>query len=907
MLIFMRTSPTTIRLIILLFIALGFVSCKKEANVSTTQNTQPVLEQKESMQTSAESEISKEVSDAPLEGHELGEQVEEPAIIPYDIFHTDFHSSYLRDPLSFSSIPTQGITTGKTAVVASKVAKLYPPEAFEVDQWGTASIKEDLMNGTSVPLGTLIQITGERLQGDAYSGMFEFERNYNYFYPVTVNGKSGYIFGADLYMSTKEDESSNILQNQITAELYRTNGRFDKFYAIAGYKEVETQVKTSLQNNMLAIQQTAPQDYPNPDDMIYLYNNLKDNGYSIFITTDLASHSQHLIFDRMLQHTEEVIFTPRLLKITDDFIDALEKNTDAPEPHKQNAIMYFQVAQALLRAAPEKKESDDWDRQVEYKEKNLEEILQDYPQPVVDNVKLIMEASGDKDAIFGNAEDFSQYKPRGHYTKNGILKAYFRANMWYGRMHFVIAQSDFDSNTNELTRKMEPVALLIVDTVRKNPELYSEWTQLADPITDLIGLSDDLGFSDVLPLWTQQKVENFSDWSSDLKNLQDFMKLCHEKLRPPAIQGNSVWTGPSEGWRFLGQRFTWDSYIHDRITPPRLEGNLPGYEDTLALPSGLHISKVFGSVWADKTLEKTQYSKITGLKKRLYELQKEFASNDEVFWNQTYYNQVLNQIRTQAIFEQGSGFYFTQSPLWGLKVQLSALGTWAELRHDTILYVKQSYAERGGGGDIEPTFRTEPIPLPINYIEPNIPFWKASLASVKGLQDVYNRYNLLDSENKRALESLSEVYQKALDIAEKEAKDEAITEEENKWIATVSFLLGRLVLIYNSGDVITDYNQLKMACIADVFTNSEIELCLETAVGTPYRLYIPLNDGQGGKRISVGYGFSYYEFAQAQSNRLSDEEWKEVVYAKDANLSQYIPEWLDKNYILTPDVKSFEY
>ena len=62
-------------------------------------------------------------------------------------------------------------------------------------------------------------------------------------------------------------------------------------------------------------------------------------------------------------------------------------------------------------------------------------------------------------------------------------------------------------------------------------------------------------------------------------------------------------------------------------------------------------------------------------------------------------------------FEPGAGFYFTETPAWGAKALLSAHGTWAELRHDTILYVKQVYgAEMSGGGDWEPTWRVEPIP-----------------------------------------------------------------------------------------------------------------------------------------------------------------------------------------------------
>jgi hypothetical protein len=83
-----------------------------------------------------------------------------------------------------------------------------------------------------------------------------------------------------------------------------------------------------------------------------------------------------------------------------------------------------------------------------------------------------------------------------------------------------------------------------------------------------------------------------------------------------------------------------------------------------------------------------------------------------------------------------------------------------------------------------------------------------------------------------------------------------------------------------------------MALVADVFTAAEQNLVLESAVGIPYRLYIPLNDKQGGKRIAVGYGFSYYEFTQPISNRLNNEQWKAIVYTDNFDMKNYHPFWM---------------
>ena len=38
--------------------------------------------------------------------------------------------------------------------------------------------------------------------------------------------------------------------------------------------------------------------------------------------------------------------------------------------------------------------------------------------------------------LLAYGEDYSQYLPRGHYTRTDPLKAYFKSMMWYGRMTF---------------------------------------------------------------------------------------------------------------------------------------------------------------------------------------------------------------------------------------------------------------------------------------------------------------------------------------------------------------------------------------------------------------------------------------------------------------------------------------
>ena len=892
-----------IMMTLLAFCAAGLVSCKKKEAAAE----EPVVE-------------TPQLEEAPApQAEEAAPAVQTGASgIQFDFkplsgdYHTDAHAAYLKDPFAFKAFEKNDSPAKSYKLVASNEAQLYSADAFSFEKKNAeydgddtvrATLKDpENVKGEPIPIGTILEYKDERIRsgGDEWYemsyGFFLFQDNYNWFYKVSWDGKEGYVFGADLYNVYFNAEDYATLQ--MYSQLYKSGGKLEDFYAYAGTNPLAPGVQESLENARLAIQKTKPGEiWLRTDDLIDAYQDIPSTS-PMFVTTDLFSHSQHRIFDTLLQDTEENYFAPRLLTLTQKFIAALSERTDVPDDIKEKAVAYFQVPELVLRSAPQKvPDEDSWRNEYKYVEPDLSSFINEYSEGVRADYKQVMEASGAETALFHTIEDFSQYKPRGHYTKNGILEAYFRAQMWYGRIHFTIAQSTNPENRRE-SLIMEPIALFIIDTVKDRPDLYTEWQALFDPITTLIGMSDDLGFSDVLPLWKEQGIADFGSWVSSTDNIYAIMELFNQNLRPPLISGNTGVSdkqgNPPMGWRFMGQRFTYDSYVHQQVCAPRLY--------VRDLVRGLDVMRAFGSNVADHIFAQTDYiepeSEEGGyqggqeLKRILDKNMAFFDSQDDDFWTQTYYNNVLAQIRTQARFEAGAGYYFTESPLWNVKALNSAHSTWAELRHDTILYVKQVYAERAGGDDMDPTFRTLPLPVPASYIEPNLPFYSYSLRSVQKLYECFDSFGLLDDAARSKLVGLVELYGKALEIATLESKDQPVTPEDNLWIRTVSKKLALLVKPgYDS--YVDDADQLKMACVADVYTSAG-GTCLEVGVGIPYRLYVPLNDGQGGKRIAVGYVPSYYEFYGPQSNRMSDEEWKAIVYAEPVkDMKDYEPFWIE--------------
>jgi len=874
-------------------IGLTYTTCKKSEKSSDTQETESgsvTQSPSNSNDSSNDSNFTPYEFERTQVLNKINPIDEKPLSLP---FSTSAHSKYLGDPLAFINIPDGGIPNGNTAVVGSDVCLFYPVASIS-----SMADLDKLPNGEKIPFATIIPL-GDKLtcKNSEYNEMYKFQGNLNFFYKTTWQGKQGIVFGSDLYGIDDSNE-----KNRMNALLYKDNGSFNAFYPVTGYDAIREDIQKELMTNGLAFQEVKQSEYyltvTTPDDMISLYME-RNKITPVFITTDLAAHANHLVFDKLLQYCEEEYFFPQLVKVINNYIKDIEqKKGQIPDAVYNTSILYFQTAQALLSLAPQRMESDDYGKTIVYKDVNAAQVLRNYPQQVVKEIEQMNNASGfNQSAVFpGMKEDYSQYKVRGHYTKNGVLGAYFRALMWFGRINFNLGGEE-SGDAREAAKKLAPAALFITDITENSPEIKKLWQSLFDPITEIIGSSDDISFYELAPLWNKIKGAGFMQWYNDSAKLETFVSKDYKELRPPAISGSSLFKGvhdgnsaPEErfaptGWRLFGQRYTLDSEIHHFVSPPRLF--------LRDMVSGLDIMKVFGSKAADRFLKASDYTKYPGLEKALNSLQQNMTNIKDDYWFSTYYTNILYQIRTQALFENGAGFYFTEKPGWNLKAMNSAHGTWAELRHDTILYVKQSYAENAGGGDWEPTFRTKTLPKPVPYIEPNVPFWITSAIGIQKLYLILDKYDFLDESSAGVLGGMHGIFVHAAEISKLEADDKEVLVTDLKWIETVPNTLARLVLaLLGRSDYIDDKDSLRMALVADVFTNAETELVLETAVGIPYRLYIPLNDKQGGKRIAIGYGFSYYEFPHPMSKRLNNEQWKAIVYSASPNMKEYLPSWM---------------
>jgi hypothetical protein len=297
---------------------------------------------------------------------------------------------------------------------------------------------------------------------------------------------------------------------------------------------------------------------------------------------------------------------------------------------------------------------------------------------------------------------------------------------------------------------------------------------------------------------------------------------------------------------------------------------------------------MLGSPVADELLQK--YDGIPKYADQLGKLRGEFNEYPPAIWSQNLYWCWINALRP-LVQEKGQGYpYFMRGRKWATKGLMTSVGSWTELKHDTFLLSKQSYAEMGEGEDEE---IPKPPPQPKSYVEPDIEFFNRLVYLVDRTKTRFAGMGLLPAEYEKKLGIFYDQLVNLRSIAQKELLNGGITVEEYESMLLFAQTISPIILPEDAGDVIEDrYKQ--MALVTDTHTDaSPADMkALEDAVGAPQRIYVSVKDNSGGSRICVGYVYSVYEFAQPLTNRLTDEKWKEMVYAKNRKpLESKEPAW----------------
>lgn len=621
------------------------------------------------------------------------------------------------------------------------------------------------------------------------------------------------------------------------------------------------------------------------DQMYAVYEENRSAGRPTFVTSDSVLHTTHVLFDYTLRAAESRRLDGTLRQLTGRMFDRMstllaeelkKRYIIAPPPYGYDRVTaYFGVAQKLL--APETK-------------------LPPAIAPLVEKeVALITAHAGEAmSPIMGVTEDYTQYTPRGHYTHNERLTRYFRAMMWYGRAGFPI--SGEKSPGTPLTRDgMRANALAGILLSRQLEAVDSPavrmpgvptinlWRSVYNPTVFLVGQSDDL----TPPEYSRISHDIFGEtlpggWVPQAQADTDRFIAAAIALRPPKIiGGDQAGRTPPVSLRLFGQRFTADSAILQRLVAP----NVPGR----TMPSGLDVMAALGSPAAEKLLyDRGEFRNVT-YSDAMSRLRVEFNARDDA-GQTTAYDYWLHVLRALAgdrssLGQFPAGYPGTARPAWWgdqawMAKQLNTgLGSWAELRHDTILYVKQSYAPREAQA-VEPS--------PIVYVEPVPQVYAALIRLLSATRDGLTAQGVFPAELGTNYDDMTRLLRALLRIStqetltaeeQKTARVDKPTADDFKRAADIGATLRRVETLPTPLRAeITGDEDAKAVLIADVHTDPTTGRVLEVAVGRVLTVIVPVPDA---KPATDAYGpiFSYYEFTQPMADRLTDADWQQRIDA----------------------------
>ncbi len=487
-------------------------------------------------------------------------------------------------------------------------------------------------------------------------------------------------------------------------------------------------------------------------------------------------------------------------------------------------------------------------------------------------------------SLFGQQRDvdFSQFKPRGHYAGDSRLEPYFRSMIWLGRTDFRFLQFDTSAAgaPPRFFRRQFLDALLLAQLTEDDGRLVA-WQELDGVLRGFVGESDNMTVADFPALRTTTGTAT----SALLATLPDdvlakalldggfgIQRIASQILLVPPQGANAPL---DRVFLFFGQRFVVDSQVLSDVVFDRVRG-----EPKRMLPNPLDVA--FGALGnnAAAPLLATELATYPNYPAALHDVRRLVDLHGDDFWGASLYGAWLSALRgmsvpggdpTRAV---GLPAVMKTEP-WARRVVNTQLASWAELRHDTLLYAKQSYTA------------VPSCDFPDAYVDPYPEAWAGIVRLAKlgqaiapavplsaGRSDIANYFARVES----TATTLGA-------MAQAERAGQPLTAEQlafiNQAVEEVTSSAGCVQTVNPTGW----YPQLFLnrsdaqktdPTIADVHTDPADGNVLHVATGLPRLMYVTV-DGCNGPRAYAGVVSSYFEQTTGNLQRLTDMDWSKQV------------------------------
>ena len=607
------------------------------------------------------------------------------------------------------------------------------------------------------------------------------------------------------------------------------------------------------------------------------------NDLPVFVSTDAIMYAYHVSYDRILRDVELGYLIDKvdnvLMSLRNVFPQIVAEYSSMPEMIQKLMDVDFHLTVGLKLIG--------------------ESVSPYYPQnnARVDTViNKIMEANGfSTDTLFSSncvSQDWSQFKPRGHYDSDEFpqLREYFRTMMWLGRIQMYLIKPSMpdpfcgDQSFADVQRQI--IDANIVYELFDLAGVHSDFEDIENILQFFVGKQDNVTLDNMgymrnavqittaSQLLDSVKVEEFQD---TLRNQSfAYQLILSQILSGNPMAGDSV--VPASSFLLFGQRFVDDSYVTASVVYDRVP-MLPGGICRL-FPSALDPMFVMGNNAAAQLLvpEIDYYHYATNLAALRYL----FDSFPPTYWDSSMYKRWLYMIKTLNPPENRTGLpgFMHTAAYWQEKLN-TQLSSWAELRHDNLLYAKQSYTG---------------VPVcsyPYSYVEP-FPEMYASLKNAGAAgYNYFQNINFLDPGIKFYILDYFSNLQAACDtlknISQKELEDTPLTEQE------INFLKNMMFQVDTYSGIAYDGWYPKMIYRDDEYGNEGV-MSANYIVADIHTTPADCGGGMGGWITHVGTGpvdagvfiakipggeecafigpvLSYREYVSDNWLRLTDDEW----------------------------------
>jgi hypothetical protein len=628
--------------------------------------------------------------------------------------------------------------------------------------------------------------------------------------------------------------------------------------------------------------------------MTYALHDIYGKDLPVFVTTDAILHALHDSYDKILRDLEMQVMRQNLAQFLDALSAAFPQlverygGNSSLKQSLEDLDLYITMARSLLagaQLAPQYTSAD-----------------------AVGTVwKAVQEEKMVQMPLFSERPrklDFSQFTVRGHYSLDTFVKylgPYFKCMMWLGRTDFLLtpppAYDEAPWSRDEL-RRMGMDALLLNELMdRSGQRVLLEQNDRI--ITFLVGESDNLTPAELAGIVRDRNLAG-ADALLDNTVFDAFQKALY--ATPEAgqrILSDFFIMDPFAGkpdplpvsFRLMGQKFIIDSYIFSNVVYDRIVNN--GQKVWRPLPDPLDAMFVLGNDDALPLL-KTQLDKYK-YSSQLSALRYLADSYDDDFWGVSLYNTWLSALRTLNAPKDPNGFpYFMRTAAWRQEKLNTQLASWSQLRHDNLLYAKQSYT----GGTL--------CSYPHSFVEPYPEFYKRIALFAEKANDFFSTF---PGENwrvglvKQYFPRLRDTMIKLEAISRKELNHEPFSAEESEFLQKMLFQeTGSGAPPFSGWYGALFYEQSNPprleSVIVDVHTQPTDEggavvgNVLHVGTGmVNLGIFLAESPSDNFRPMAfVGPVMSYYEKVTGNFERLTDEQWTQQV--TDKNIPSR-PDWVN--------------